>query len=124
MTQVIRQRIKQYETIERLKAQELTCSQIAERLNTSCSHISRFLHGKYSTNLTLLPYDLTPAEYDIAVLLSSSKSILAIAQELYLSKKTIYCHLTSIYKKLGVNNNPLIDKRTAVVIILRDLFLE
>ena len=47
---------------------------------------------------------LSKAENDVFALLLQGKANKEIADQLYVSEKTIKCHLTNIYKKLGVSS--------------------
>ena len=47
---------------------------------------------------------LTPRERDIVDLLATGCSTASIADQLYLSPKTVSNHLTTIFEKLGVAN--------------------
>ena len=47
---------------------------------------------------------LTPQEYEIAHLVASGNSNREVAQELFLSPKTVEYHLTRVYKKLRIRN--------------------
>ncbi|ANE04631.1 helix-turn-helix transcriptional regulator [Corynebacterium crudilactis] len=47
---------------------------------------------------------LTPQEFEIARLVASGHSNREVAQELFLSPKTVEYHLTRVYKKLGIRN--------------------
>ncbi len=49
-------------------------------------------------------YNLTQREHDILALLSEGRSNRSIAQDLYLSEKTVKAHLAAIFRKLGVTN--------------------
>jgi two-component system, NarL family, response regulator DegU len=49
-------------------------------------------------------YNLTQREHDILALLSEGRSNRSIAQNLYLSEKTVKAHLAAIFRKLGVTN--------------------
>ncbi len=49
-------------------------------------------------------YNLTKREHDILALLSEGRSNRSIAQNLYLSEKTVKAHLAAIFRKLGVTN--------------------
>jgi DNA-binding NarL/FixJ family response regulator len=49
-------------------------------------------------------YNLTRREQDILALLSEGRSNRSIAQNLYLSEKTVKAHLAAIFRKLGVTN--------------------
>jgi DNA-binding CsgD family transcriptional regulator len=51
-----------------------------------------------------LPAGLSQREVDVLRLLAAGRSNLAIAQELFLSEKTIENHLTSIYRKTAADN--------------------
>jgi len=55
-------------------------------------------------------YFLTPREIDVLHLLSLGKSNAAIAQSLFLSDSTIKTHISSIFRKLGVDNRVLAIK--------------
>ncbi len=46
--------------------------------------------------------DLTPRELEILQLVITGKTNKAIANELYISTKTVEFHLENIYRKLGV----------------------
>lgn len=46
--------------------------------------------------------DLTPQEEEITKLVSAGATNQEVAQELYLSPKTVEYHLTRVYRKLGV----------------------
>ncbi|ALC06565.1 LuxR family transcriptional regulator [Corynebacterium deserti GIMN1.010] len=47
---------------------------------------------------------LTPQEYEIAQLVATGHSNREVANELFLSPKTVEYHLTRVYKKLGIRN--------------------
>ena len=49
-------------------------------------------------------YNLTQREHDLLALLSEGRSNRSIAQNLYLSEKTVKAHLAAIFRKLGVTN--------------------
>ncbi|MEX2274954.1 MAG: response regulator transcription factor [Actinomycetota bacterium] len=49
-------------------------------------------------------YNLTSRERDILGLLSEGRSNRDIAQNLYLSEKTVKAHLAAVFRKLGVTN--------------------
>ncbi len=49
-------------------------------------------------------YNLTQREHDILALLAEGRSNRSIAQNLYLSEKTVKAHLAAIFRKLGVTN--------------------
>ena len=49
-------------------------------------------------------YNLTQREHEILSLLSEGRSNRSIAQNLYLSEKTVKAHLAAIFRKLGVTN--------------------
>jgi DNA-binding NarL/FixJ family response regulator len=51
-----------------------------------------------------LEYNLTQREHDILALLAEGPSNRSIAQNLYLSEKTVKAHLAAIFRKLGVTN--------------------
>jgi DNA-binding NarL/FixJ family response regulator len=52
----------------------------------------------------LAAYNLTQREHDILALLSEGRSNRSIAQNLYLSEKTVKAHLAANFRKLGVTN--------------------
>ncbi len=62
-------------------------------------------------------YKLTRRERDILALLSEGRSNRSIAQNLYLSEKTVKAHLAAIFRKLGVTN------RTQAAMMSRQLGL-
>jgi len=49
-------------------------------------------------------FNLTNREHDILALLAEGRSNRSIAQNLYLSEKTVKAHLAAIFRKLGVTN--------------------
>jgi DNA-binding NarL/FixJ family response regulator len=49
-------------------------------------------------------YSLTQREHDILALLSEGRANRDIAQQLFLSEKTVKAHLAAIFRKLGVTN--------------------
>ena len=49
-------------------------------------------------------YNLTQREHDILELLAEGRANRDIAQQLYLSEKTVKAHLAAIFRKLGVTN--------------------
>ena len=48
--------------------------------------------------------DLTPRELEILQLLITGKTNKAIANQVYISKKTVEFHLDNIYSKIGVRS--------------------
>lgn len=60
-------------------------------------------------------YNLTEREYDILALLSEGRSNRSIAQNLYVSEKTVKSHVAAIFRKLSVSN------RTQAAMIARQL---
>ena len=50
------------------------------------------------------PSDLTSAEERVVVLAASGRSNQAIAMQLFLSVRTVECHLSHAYAKLGVHS--------------------
>ena len=48
--------------------------------------------------------ELTPAELEVASLVSEGKRNKEIAGALWMSEKTVEAHLSRIYRKLGVRN--------------------
>jgi DNA-binding NarL/FixJ family response regulator len=49
-------------------------------------------------------YNLTRREHEILALLPEGRSNRSIAQNLFLSEKTVKAHLAAIFRKLGVTN--------------------
>jgi DNA-binding NarL/FixJ family response regulator len=60
-------------------------------------------------------FDFTPREVEVLMLLTMGKSNKAIGKILFISDSTVKAHLTSIYKKLGVEN------RIEAVVLVKDL---
>jgi DNA-binding NarL/FixJ family response regulator len=60
--------------------------------------------GRDHTNGRRGEYNLTQREHDILALLSEGRANRDIAQQLYLSEKTVKAHLAAIFRKLGVTN--------------------
>jgi predicted ATPase/DNA-binding CsgD family transcriptional regulator len=56
------------------------------------------------TPMAELDEPLTPRELDVLRLLASGRSNPAIAEELFISPRTVTTHLTRLYAKLGVNS--------------------
>ena len=52
----------------------------------------------------ILPAGLTAREADILRLLSAGMTDAQIAENLFISPRTVNAHLTSVYSKLGVNS--------------------
>lgn len=50
------------------------------------------------------PTELTRREREVLALILAGKSRMEVASLLYLSKRTVDCHLWTIYNKLGVSN--------------------
>jgi DNA-binding NarL/FixJ family response regulator len=61
-------------------------------------------NGNGHTKSRRTEYNLTQREHDILALLSEGRSNRSIAQNLYLSEKTVKAHLAAIFRKLGVTN--------------------
>lgn len=62
---------------------------------------------KYFKNIKIEDYmyeKLTPSESDILELVRKGKSIDEITKIAFISKRTVFNHLSNIYSKLGVNN--------------------
>ncbi len=53
---------------------------------------------------TNAPISLTPRELEVLVAVFSGKSAKEIAEELFLSKRTVEFHLANVYRKLNVSN--------------------
>lgn len=49
-------------------------------------------------------HGLTPREKEVLKLVAEGRTSQQIAESLYLSKKTVMCHRSNIYKKLGTHN--------------------
>jgi DNA-binding NarL/FixJ family response regulator len=71
-----------------------------EDVESSGSGMTTNGHGKSRRT----EYNLTQREHDILALLSEGRSNRSIAQNLYLSEKTVKAHLAAIFRKLGVTN--------------------
>jgi non-specific serine/threonine protein kinase len=60
------------------------------------------------------PYGLTPRELEVLRLLVEDRSSQQIAEELFISRRTVTTHITNIFNKLGVNS-----RAAAVALALR-----
>ena len=54
---------------------------------------------------------LTPAEHRVYVLLANGRSNSGIADELFLSERTVEVHIRKIFAKLGLGDNPAMNRR-------------
>lgn len=122
MSWSIEQRVKKYKEIKRLNLLGCTAWQIAARLDTSTHTVYSVLNNRVNQNLKFLPYGFTPAECDVGALIASGRNSEGIAKLLFISKKTVEQHTSSIYRKLGVINQEFVSKRVAAAMILKDLF--
>ena len=66
------------------------------------------------------PYGLSGAELKVARCIIQGLNVMGCAQELYLSKRTVESHLNSIYRKLGIAQDPAIYKLVVAANMLRD----
>lgn len=60
--------------------------------------------GSYSSNKTAFKDFLTPREKEVVNEIIKGKKNSEIALNLYISERTLYHHIESIYDKLNVNN--------------------
>ncbi|WP_433479685.1 response regulator transcription factor [Spirillospora sp. CA-142024] len=51
-----------------------------------------------------LPFGLSPREHEIALLVAEGKSNQQIAEQLYLSVRTVETHLSRVFAKIGVSS--------------------
>ena len=68
------------------------------------------------------PCNLSPSELKIAECMIRGLNTLGCARELHLSRRTVESHLSSIYYKLGIKNDPLICKMVLAANILKDFY--
>jgi len=68
----------------------------------SLGQAAGLLRGRAASNDH--PRDLTSAEERVVVLAASGRSNQAIATQLFLSVRTVECHLSHAYAKLGVHS--------------------
>ena len=54
---------------------------------------------------------LTPAEHRVYALLANGRSNSGIADELFLSERTVEVHVRKIFSKLGLGDNPAMNRR-------------
>lgn len=67
------------------------------------------------------PCNLSPSELKVALCLIKGLNTQGCARELYLSRRTVESHLSSIYCKLGIDPDPLICQRVVAANLLKDL---
>ncbi len=65
---------------------------------------------KSKTTKTRLPNELTNREFEVLVLVASGKPNKEVAEELFISVKTVETHKTNILEKLGLKNTPELVK--------------
>ncbi len=65
---------------------------------------------KAKTTRTRLPNELTNREYEVLTLVASGKSNKEVAEQLFISVKTVETHKTNILEKLGLKNTPELVK--------------
>jgi DNA-binding NarL/FixJ family response regulator len=64
--------------------------------------------------------ELTPAELRVYGLLANGRSNKGIADELFLSERTVEVHVRKILAKLGLEDNPAINRR----VVAASMFLD
>ena len=64
--------------------------------------------------------ELTPAEVRVYGLLANGRSNKGIADELFLSERTVEVHVRKILAKLGLNDDPSINRRVVAASMFRD----
>jgi DNA-binding NarL/FixJ family response regulator len=95
--------------------------QIAEILNISRSHARLVARGDFSIKRKLItPYNLSSQEIAVAKLLIKGKSNNQCGEILKIQKRTVERHCSSIYRKLGIDNQANLSTRTAAAIILQN----
>lgn len=117
-------RIERYERIKQLRADGCSYKQIADRLGICRNTVGTAVAGKYLIKVKpkqAFPYNLSKSELPIARLLSEGKSNNKIAELLVLSRKTVDWHVYTIYKKLGILNDPSIHRRVVATFMLKDI---
>lgn len=62
---------------------------------------------------------LTPAELRVYGLLANGRSNKGIADELFLSERTVEVHVRKIFAKLGLEDNPVINRRVVAASLLQ-----
>lgn len=65
---------------------------------------------KSKTTRTRLPNELTNREFEVLKLVASGKPNKQVAEELFISVKTVETHKTNILEKLGLKNTPELVK--------------
>lgn len=60
--------------------------------------------------------DLTPREMDVLRLMAEGRSNAAIAAQLFLSESAVDKHIASIFGKLGVGDEPHVNRRVSAVL--------
>ncbi|MBM7581512.1 DNA-binding NarL/FixJ family response regulator [Caldicoprobacter guelmensis] len=69
----------------------------------------------YSVRKEFEQYNLTPREIEVLLLIADGKNNKEIANELYISEKTVKNHVSNIFKKLDVN-----DRTQAAIYVLKN----
>ena len=63
---------------------------------------------------------LTPAELKVYELLANGRSNSGIADELFLSERTVEVHVRKIFAKLGLADNPSVNRRVVAASMFRE----
>jgi len=66
-----------------------------------------------------VPDELTPAEFRVYELLANGRSNRGIAEELFLSERTVEVHVRKILAKLGLSDDPAINRRVIAALMLQ-----
>lgn len=65
---------------------------------------------------------LTQQELDILALICNGDSSDSIIKKLFIAKQTLHSRLTSVYKKLGISENPDFSQRVKAALIYREAY--
>ena len=68
---------------------------------------------------TPIPSELTQAEARVYELLANGRSNRGIAEELFLSERTVEVHVRKILAKLGLGNDPSINRRVIAALMVQ-----
>ena len=66
-----------------------------------------------------VPTELTRAEFRVYELLAAGRSNRGIAEELFLSERTVEVHVRKILAKLGLGDDPAINRRVIAALMLQ-----